>query len=296
MSSLGGTYSTGTVALTNDNAVVLGTGVLWSDVEEGDWLYARGAVGIIESVNDDLDEITLQVPWAGETGADLDYVIVKMSWLRYEPAITQAKLRALLSQIRERGNFVFVTTAPPDPELGEDGQFALKVDGTPWRAWLKVNGVWIEQALPIGVTRRVTVRVATTANIDIATALNDEDTLDGVTLADGDLVLVKDQSDPAQNAVIVVGATPERAAGFTEFDNYPGLLVAVQEGADNAGTFWLCAVDSGGTLDMTPLPFTSMALTTVQQVLDELGIHAITVSTEDPSGGQDGDLWFKVPA
>jgi hypothetical protein len=78
MASLGGTYSTGTVALTNDNAVVLGTGVLWSDVEEGDWLYAGGFVGIIDSVNDDLDEITLQAPWAGASGADLDYVIVKI--------------------------------------------------------------------------------------------------------------------------------------------------------------------------------------------------------------------------
>jgi hypothetical protein len=33
---------------------------------------------------------------------------------------------------------------------------------------------------------------------------------------------------------------------------------------------------------------------TDQSVLDALGIHSITVSTSDPSGGQDGDLWFKV--
>lgn len=35
---------------------------------------------------------------------------------------------------------------------------------------------------------------------------------------------------------------------------------------------------------------------TVQSVLDELGIHSITISTLDPTGGVDGDLWFKVQA
>ncbi len=33
---------------------------------------------------------------------------------------------------------------------------------------------------------------------------------------------------------------------------------------------------------------------TVQNVLDELGVHKITISTLDPSGGVDNDIWFKV--
>lgn len=44
-------------------------------------------------------------------------------------------------------------------------------------------------------------RAATTANITIATALNNGDVLDGVTLATGDRVLVKDQSTGSQNAI-----------------------------------------------------------------------------------------------
>ncbi|MGE0038220.1 MAG: hypothetical protein AB7S93_21575, partial [Xanthobacteraceae bacterium] len=151
MSSLGGTYSTGTVAVTNDNAVVLGTGVLWSDVEEGDWLYAGGFVGIIDSVNDDLDEITLQAPWAGPSGADLDYVIVKMSWLRYEPAITQAKLRALLAALEAPTVIFFVEGAAPDPGLGVDGQYALKSNSGVWKLWFKTGGTWVLQSTPVGV-------------------------------------------------------------------------------------------------------------------------------------------------
>jgi hypothetical protein len=173
MSVLGGTYSTGTVALTNDDAVVPGTGVLWSDVEEGDWLYAGGVVGIIDSVNDDLDQITLKEPWAGSTDAAASYLILKMSWLRYEPALTQAKLRELLAQLQATGSFVFVESAPPDDELGEDGQFALKTNATPWRAWLKVDGAWVEQDAPGGggggsgktiVDADLAIYVATTGN------------------------------------------------------------------------------------------------------------------------------------
>lgn len=33
---------------------------------------------------------------------------------------------------------------------------------------------------------------------------------------------------------------------------------------------------------------------TVEDVLAELGVHSITISTDDPSGGVNGDLWFKV--
>lgn len=37
-----------------------------------------------------------------------------------------------------------------------------------------------------------------------------------------------------------------------------------------------------------------IAGTTVDDVLDELGVHSITISEDNPSGGIDGDLWIKV--
>ena len=69
-----------------------------------------------------------------------------------------------------------------------------------------------------GVPPRRSVRVATTGNVVIATALNDSDTIDGVTLADDDLVLVKDQTAGEENGVYVVGATPTRHSDFATFD------------------------------------------------------------------------------
>lgn len=62
-----------------------------------------------------------------------------------------------------------------------------------------------------GVAWKEPVRVATTANVTISTALNAGDTIDGVTLAAGDRVLVKSQSTASQNGIYVAGATPTRA-------------------------------------------------------------------------------------
>jgi hypothetical protein len=63
-----------------------------------------------------------------------------------------------------------------------------------------------------GLAWKDNVRVATTAEITISTDLNSGDTIDGVTLADGDRVLVKNQTTtPAENGIYVVGATPVRS-------------------------------------------------------------------------------------
>lgn len=102
-----------------------------------------------------------------------------------------------------------------------------------------------------------TARAATTANVTIATALNSGDALDGVTLANGDLVLVKDQSTAAENGVYVVGASPARATSFAAYDDHPGALISVQEGTANGDTLWLCTSNKGGTLGSTALAFSA---------------------------------------
>lgn len=79
------------------------------------------------------------------------------------------------------------------------------------------------------------VQAATTANITIATALNNADVLDGVTLATGDRVLVKDQTAPAENGIYVVGTTPARAEDLDEDAEVLGSIVYVIAGTANAG-------------------------------------------------------------
>lgn len=113
----------------------------------------------------------------------------------------------------------------------------------------------------------IRVRAATTGNITVATALNPGDTLDGVTLAEGDLVLVKDQSTASQNGIYIVAAIPVRHIDYSSrardaaaaYNRHPGALFVVMEGTTNADTTWLCTSNRGaGDLDSTSLAFTLM--------------------------------------
>ena len=99
-------------------------------------------------------------------------------------------------------------------------------------------------------------RAATTANITIATALNNGDTLDSVvTLATNDRVLVKDQSTGSQNGIYIVGVTPTRATDFDEHSEVTsGAFIHIEEGTANANTNWALTTDDPitvGTTDLT---------------------------------------------
>ena len=103
------------------------------------------------------------------------------------------------------------------------------------------------QASASGLDAKASVRAATTGNITIATALNSGDSIDGVTLANGDRVLVKDQDTASENGIYVVGSTPARA---TDADG-PGELSGgsytfVEEGTANADVGFI--VTSNGPL------------------------------------------------
>ena len=113
----------------------------------------------------------------------------------------------------------------------------------------------------------IRVRLASTANVTIATGLNAGDSIDGVTLAAGDFVLLKDQSTTAENGVYIAGVVPVRHYDFgsversltAAYDTLPGLLVTVMEGTVNADTVWLCTSNKGGTLETTAIAFAIVA-------------------------------------
>ncbi|MEO7398393.1 MAG: hypothetical protein ABIW84_07505 [Ilumatobacteraceae bacterium] len=99
------------------------------------------------------------------------------------------------------------------------------------------------------------VRVATTANITIATALNNGDTLDGITLATDDRVLVKDQSTGSQNGIYIVAASPVRAYDQSTDDPAFGFLVYVREGTVGGGKIFRNTNIATPTIDTTSLTF-----------------------------------------
>lgn len=111
------------------------------------------------------------------------------------------------------------------------------------------------QAAVMGVGKRSRVRVASTANINLASP---GATINGVTMAAGDQFLAKDQTTPAQNGVYVwngsaVAAT--RAAEFDTWAEFPGSIIGVYEGTVAADTLWFCTNNDGGTLGTTAIVF-----------------------------------------
>lgn len=129
-----------------------------------------------------------------------------------------------------------------------------------------------------------TVRLASTGNVAIATALENGDTIDGVTLVTGDTVLLKDQTAGAENGVytVVSSGAASRSPG-DDVVNYiiPTLHsftqhVTVTAGTANTGTTWnLSNVHGTITLNTTAITYEAKAYPTIYVTLQSLavGVH-----------------------
>lgn len=127
------------------------------------------------------------------------------------------------------------------------------------------------------------VRVATTAAGTLATSFENGDTIDGVVLATGDRILIKDQSSQAENGIYTVNASgaPTRSTDMNVWAEVPGAFVAVEEGTSNADTVWLCTSNQGGTLGTTAI--------TWQQIPTSAGLSNTNfVDKEIPAGSING--------
>jgi hypothetical protein len=147
-------YDVGTIDVEEGSPTVIGNGVVWTDVYKGDELRilegANAGLAVpILSVGEDFDVITLPVDWPGETLEGAAYLLSKRATSRLGPTgEVLERIFKFVTDLAQRGLFLFTAIDPPDPELGEDGQWALKTNADPWKLWLKVDGVWVPQNPP----------------------------------------------------------------------------------------------------------------------------------------------------
>jgi len=102
---------------------------------------------------------------------------------------------------------------------------------------------------------------ATTANVNLANALENGDVLDGITLATGNRVLVKNQTIPSENGIYVVQASgqPTRATDFdTAQEVDGGDFVFVYSGTVNASTGWV-QTNKPATIGTDAISFTQFS-------------------------------------
>jgi hypothetical protein len=107
-----------------------------------------------------------------------------------------------------------------------------------------------------GLDVKASVRAATTANVNLFSGFENGDTIDGVTLATGDRILIKNQTDAMENGIYIVDSSgmPTRAEDAT-FDfavaNGGGTLTKgaftfVESGTANAGKGYVADIIFSG--------------------------------------------------
>jgi hypothetical protein len=107
------------------------------------------------------------------------------------------------------------------------------------------------------------VRAASTANVSLATP---GATLDGVTLAAADRVLLKNQTTQPDNGIYVwsgAAVALVRAADATASSDFGFMfIVGVREGTVNAGSFWVYRNTTTLTIGVDSLSFTNVQTST----------------------------------
>lgn len=151
------------------------------------------------------------------------------------------------------------------------------------------------------------VVAASTANVTLATDVENGDTLDGITLATDDRILLKDQSTASENGVYQVQATgaPVRVTDFNTTDTvYLGATVYVQQGTANAKTFWTLTAPTGTiVIDTSNLTFENkftiqlldednMASDSATQGATQQSIKAYVDSNSGTPGGSNTEVQY----
>lgn len=106
-----------------------------------------------------------------------------------------------------------------------------------------------------GLDAKDSVRVATTANVALTGATTT--TIDGVTLAAGNRILVKNQTTGSENGIYVfaTGAWSRATDADTSAKVSSGLFVFVEEGTVNSDSGWVLTTDGVITIGTTSLSF-----------------------------------------
>lgn len=143
-------------------------------------------------------------------------------------------------------------------DVDTDGTLAANSDSK--IATQKATKTYVDNKVA-GLSWKQAVRAATTANGTLATAYANGQTIDGVTLATGDRILIKNQTTGTENGIYTVNASgaPTRT---TDADSGAELVNATcyaSEGTTLADTQWTCTTNAPITIGTTALTFAQLS-------------------------------------
>ncbi len=179
-------------------------------------------------------------------------------------------------------------------EIDTDGTLAANSDTV--LASQKATKTYVD-AKVAGLSWKQAVRSATTAPGTLSSSFENGDTIDGVTLATGNRILIKNQSSGAENGIYTVNASgaPTRTTDADSGAELVNATVYVSEGTANADTQWTCTTNATISLGSTSLAFAQLTSGT-GTTLD--GLSDVTVPS--PSTGDflrwSGSAWVNQVA
>jgi hypothetical protein len=147
----------------------------------------------------------------------------------------------------------------PAADLSMAG-FKLTSVGTPTADGDAANKGYVDSVAQ-GLDTKASVVAATTTDGTLATAFADGQVIDGVTLATGNRILIKNQTDATANGIYVVAASgaPARSTDMDNGTEFPSAYVFVEQGTVNADTGWVCTNNAPVTLGSTNITWTQFS-------------------------------------
>jgi phage-related tail fiber protein len=141
------------------------------------------------------------------------------------------------------------------------------------------------QAYVRGLDWKASVRAASTANVNVASPGT---SLDGVTLAANDRVLLKNQTTASENGIYVwtaSGSALTRATDASSTTLTSGAAALATEGTVNADTAWVLTTHDPITVGTTSLTFAQFGGGTQYTAGNGIDVTGSTISVKAVSGG-----------
>jgi hypothetical protein len=167
---------------------------------------------------------------------------------------------------------------------------ALTLSGAPSSDLHAATKAYVDSVTE-GLHIHASVRAATTANVTLATALENGDVLDGITLATNDRILVKNQTTQSENGIYVVQASgqPTRATDFdTAAEVDSGDFVFVSSGTVNASTGWV-QINKPVTIGTDAIAFSQFSGSGTYVAGTGLTLTGNSFSVDHPVASQSGN-------
>lgn len=206
-------------------------------------------------------------------GTQIQAATITTAQISASAGITDGQLANGANYLKKDGS----VTPTADQPLGG---FKITNIGSPISSTDAATKGYVDAAIN-GLDWKGSVRAATTANGTLATAYANGQVIDGVTLATGDRILLKNQTTGTENGLYVVAASgaPTRATDAdASAEVTAGLSVFVSEGTTNGNTQWSLTTDDPITLGSTALVFAQIGAGTTYSGSNGISVAGSVIS------------------